>query len=120
MGSTRCTSASHSGRRLIGKTTGEYISTTKIRAFTTALVTSGLPMSWAVANPIEVAISDDSSSAGTTIGDTVRLRPYRQAASARVTTIPGIASSVNTVNVEATAADRGAGSDQMKSQVPAC
>ena len=94
MGSTRCTSASHSGRRLIGNCTGEKISTTKISAFTIALVTTGLAMSWAMANPIEVAISDDNSSAGTTIGDTVRVRPYRQAARARVTMMPGTASSV--------------------------
>ena len=73
-----------------------------------------------MANPTEVAISDDSSSAGTTAGETVSVRPYRQAASTRATTIPGTDSTVRTVNVAATTADRGAGSDQMKSQVPAC
>ncbi len=45
--------------------------------------------------------------------------PYRQLARASAVTIPGIAIAVYTENVEATVADLGAGSDQMKSHVPA-
>jgi len=82
-------------------------------------VTSGLRIACAMPKPTEVAMSEVRRKAGTTIGVGVRCRPYRHEASTSVTTIPGMLSAVYTVKVEATVADLGEGSDQMKSYVPA-